>query len=77
MTGRGWVIADEKEHLAELPNRLKVHGLLVHGPKPRMTKGYRNRIRAYRHLIENGKIKSEDIDKVKGHLAYAAQVEQA
>lgn len=77
LTVRGWVIADEKEHLAELPNRLKVHGLLVHGTKPRMTKGYRNRIRAYRHLIAEGKIRPEDLDKVKGHLAYAAQVEQA
>ena len=77
LTGRGWVIADEKEHLAELPNRLKVHGLLVHGKKPRMTKGYRNRIRAYRHLVTRDKIKPEDLDKVKGHLSYAAQVEQA
>lgn len=77
LTVRAWVIAEEKEHLAELPNRLKVHGLLVHGTTPRMTKGYRNRIRAYRHLIAEGKIKSDDIAKVKGHLAYAAQVEQA
>lgn len=77
LIAHGWVIAEEKEHLAELPNRLKVHGLLVHGSTPRMTKGYRNRIRAYRHLLSHGKIKSDDLAKVKGHLAYATQVEQA
>jgi RNA-directed DNA polymerase len=77
LKAHGWVIAEEKEHLVELPKRLKVHGLLVHGNAPRMTKGYRNRIRAYRHLLAIGKIKSEDLAKVKGHLSYASQVDQA
>lgn len=73
----GWVIATRKEHFAQLPNRLKVHGLLVHGDAPRLTKGYRNRIRAYKHLLGAGKIKSTDLDRVKGHLAYASFVEKA
>jgi hypothetical protein len=70
-----WTIATEKEKLVELPNRLKVHGLVVHGSSPRLTKGYRNRIRAYRHLLAAGKISADDLAKVKGHISYAAQVE--
>lgn len=77
LSSHGWTIAEEKEHLAELPKRLKVHGLLVHGSAPRMTKGYRNRIRAYRHLLAKEQIRAEDLAKVKGHLSYANQVERA
>lgn len=71
VTGAGWTIADDKEHLASMPARLKVHGLLVHGPRPRLTKGYRNRIRAFRHLLEANKIADADRAKIRGHLAYA------
>lgn len=71
VTGAGWTIADDKEHLASLPARLKVHGLLVHGPRPRLTKGYRNRIRAFRHLHKANKIADADRTRILGHLAYA------
>lgn len=69
--GGGWSIAPEKERLCKLPSRLKVHGLLVHGNNPRLTKGYRNRVRALKHLLESGKIKDGDLDRVRGHLSYA------
>ena len=72
-----WEIAPEKEHIAELPARLKVHGLLVHGPQPRLTKGYRNKIRAYRHLVASGKISTVDISRIQGHISYADHVEKA
>lgn len=71
----GWTIANEKEHLAKAPARLKVHGLLVHGERPRLTKGYRNRIRAYRHLLSSGRIAPEDVASIRGHLAYAGLVD--
>lgn len=71
----GWTISDKKIYLAKHPNRLKVHGLLVHGEKIRMTKGYRNRIRAYRHLLDSGKIKNQDLAVIQGHLNYASQVD--
>lgn len=71
VTGQGWVLAEGKEHFALLPARLKVHGLLVHRGRPRLTKGYRNRIRAYTHLMAAGKIAEKDLHKVQGHLAYA------
>lgn len=70
----GWTISETKEKLMQLPNRLKVHGLLVHGLAPRLTKGYRNRIRAYEHLLKIGKIKAADIGKVRGHLSFADSV---
>jgi len=72
----GWRLADHKEELASLPKRLKVHGLLVHGQRVRLTKGYRNRIRAYRHLSSSGKIREEDKAKISGHVNYALQVEK-
>lgn len=72
----GWTVSERKTRLDRLPNRLKVHGLLVHGDKIRLTKGYRNRIRAYRHLQANEAIREDDIAKVSGHLNYAGQVER-
>jgi len=72
-----WKIAEGKTHLAEAPSRLKVHGLLVHGSSVRLTKGYRNRIRAYRHILNTGKCKQEDVAKISGHINYASQVEGA
>lgn len=72
----GWEIAEEKERLSKAPQRLKVYGLLVHGDAPRLTKGYRNRLRAYRHLLKNNKIASKDLPKVLGHLAYAKSVDE-
>jgi len=72
----GWVIAEEKTHLAVAPQRLKVHGLLVHGEKPRLTKGYRNRIRAYKHLLSgNFAIPDKDLERMRGHIAYSLQVD--
>jgi hypothetical protein len=72
----GWMVAEHKETLSLSPKRLKVHGLLVNGSKPRLTKGYRNRIRAYKHLMSFGRVAPEGLLRVKGHLAYAASVEQ-
>ncbi len=72
----GWTIAKGKEHLARLPQRLKVHGLLVQGTAPRLTKGYRNRIRAISHLTKSNKVRSEDVARFLGHLAYAKSVDR-
>jgi retron-type reverse transcriptase len=72
----GWKVSVKKERLAKQPNRLKVHGLLVNGPKPRLTKGYRNKIRAFRHLLEEEKAVPDDIPRLRGHLSYAHSVEQ-
>lgn len=71
-----WQLADDKTRLAEVPQRLKVHGLLVHGSRARLTKGYRNKLRAYRHLLETKRIGDDDVARVKGHLSYASFVDR-
>jgi RNA-directed DNA polymerase len=75
VTDAGWQVAEGKEHLAVLPHRLKVHGLLVHGEEPRLTKGYRNRIRAFSHLLKHEKVSPEDVPRLTGHLSYAKSVD--
>lgn len=73
--GSPWELSDDKEYQAMYPNRLKVHGLLVHGDKPRLTKGYRNKIRAFKHLQATGKVSEEDQARLSGHISYAAFIE--
>ena len=73
---RGWKMADNKERLAVQPNRLKVHGLLVHGRKPRLTKGYRNRIRAFKYLIDNDRVDEENVATLRGHISYSNSVDK-
>ena len=43
----------------------------------RLTKGYRNRLRAFKHLLEIGRISENDRSKVAGHLSYAQSVEKS
>lgn len=71
-----WKISTKKTHFAEAPARLKVHGLIVNDNQVKLTKGYRNKLRAYRQVIETGKCRQEDVAHLSGHLNYAAQVEQ-
>ncbi|EPE3624738.1 reverse transcriptase family protein [Serratia marcescens] len=75
LQSKDWIIAEDKLHIAKAPNRLKVHGFLVHELKPRLTKGYRNKIRAYNHLLHAGKIDKNDIDRIKGHVNYSAFID--
>jgi RNA-directed DNA polymerase len=70
-----WTLAEDKIYLRRLPARLKVHGLLVHGDRPRLTKGYRRRIRAIRHQSQAGTLQLSD-NVARGHLAYASMVER-
>lgn len=70
-----WVLSPKKEYFAALPKRLKVHGLLVHGGRPRLTKGYRNKIRAFKHLVATGNVNEEDIKRIMGHIKYADSVD--
>lgn len=74
VTGDGWRLAQSKEYFAERPRRLKVHGLLVDRLVPRLTKGYRNRLRAYQHLLARGGLNEDDQLMMRGHIAYADSV---
>lgn len=70
-----WRIADGKTTFAKAPARLKVHGLLVNGNSVKLTKGYRNRLRAYRHIVKLNRCRQEDLARLSGHLRYAQHVE--
>lgn len=65
-----WKLAQKKTNFSKLPNRLKVHGLLVHGDEVRLTKGYRNKLRAFRNLIKYDKVSGSDLSIMKGHIQY-------
>ena len=71
-----WELAFDKTELMVAPNRRKVHGLLVGGDEIRLTKGYRNRLRAYRHLLQTGKVRDEDIARIQGHVMYGKYVDE-
>lgn len=72
----GFVLNESKAKLVQHPRRMKCYGLLVKDDKVQLTKGYRNKIRAFEHLWTSGKVRSEDRPRIRGHLAYAAAVEK-
>lgn len=69
-----WNLSREKTILVEHPNRLKVHGLLVHGSNVRLTKGYRNRLRLLQHLESKGCLSGKALERAIGHRQYGALV---
>jgi hypothetical protein len=71
-----WRLAPEKISIVSLPNRLKVHGLLVHGEKVRLTKGYRNKLRAFQHMLKKDSVKKEDLCRLRGHVNYGHMVDR-
>ncbi len=76
LENENWTIATEKLKISKLPNRLKVHGFLVHDVKPRLTKGYRNKLRTYEHLLRNGKIIESDLNRIRGHVNYGKHIDK-
>lgn len=55
--------------------RLKVHGLLIQQDKITLTKSYRNKLRAYKHMLKNGKVEEKDIKRLKGHINFSEFIE--
>lgn len=72
-----WELNSAKEYFANVKKgqRLKVHGLLVMGDKPILTKGYRNKLRSYKYMISNNKVRAQDIPRLKGHIEYAQLID--
>lgn len=70
----GWRLAANKEYFAIRPKRLKVHGLLVDAATPRLTRGYRNKLRAFEHLLRAGRVREVDRKRLKGHVEYGHSV---
>lgn len=69
-----WTVASHKTKLMVTPHRRKVHGLLVHGDTLRLTKGYRNKLRAFEHVLKRDNLTEEDFRKLNGHLEYAKSI---
>jgi RNA-directed DNA polymerase len=73
--GDGWVIAENKTRLAELPSRYpQVLGLLVDQHVPRLPKRYRNRLRMMRYMLTTGHLTEEERATFAGHVAYAESI---
>ncbi len=72
----GWSLSPRKVGVTFYPQRLKVHGLLVHGDAIRLTKGYRKKIRALKHLVDSNRVAPDKLNSVRGHLNFANQVER-
>jgi RNA-directed DNA polymerase len=72
-----WALNSDKEYFADSTKgqRLKIHGLLVNDERPKLTKGYRNKLRAYKHMLAAGKVSEEDLARIKGHINYAKSIE--
>ena len=54
-----------------------VHGLLVKQDKIALTKNYRNKLRAYKHMIENNKVAEKDIKRLTGHINFSEFIESS
>lgn len=72
----GWKLPDRKFNVSQAPRRLKVHGLLVHREEVCLTKGYRNKLRAFRHLMTSGKVLEADVAKLSGHVVHSDFIEK-
>lgn len=69
-----WSLAPQKELRQPLKGRIKIHGLLIGKEGVRLTKGYRNQIRAYAHVLAEKGEAASDAAKLRGHVVYARQV---
>ena len=56
--------------------RLKVHGLLIKEDKISLTKGYRNKIRTYKHIIKTKELSERDLKRIKGHIEFSEFIER-
>ena len=70
-----WKLAPEKESVQPIKGRIKIYGLLVNGPCVRMTKGYRNKVRAYEYILATRGNEVADRRVLIGHVQYVRHVE--
>lgn len=74
--GQDFRVSEKKTQLKESPQSLKVLGLNVAGPRPRLPKRYRNQVRMMRHVLASGNCRSDDLHRYYGHISYAKAVER-
>lgn len=68
--GTPYRIAGHKELVQPLKGRIKIHGLLIKQNGIRLTKGYRNKLRAYNYNLSKMDKSSHDYHKLRGHIQY-------
>lgn len=66
-----WRLAEAKRSLQPLKGRIKIHGLVVSGSNVRLTKGYRNKLRAYQHVLSSPRGAVTNAANLRGHIQYA------
>lgn len=71
--GTPWILRADKTRVEPLKGRIKIHGLLVRDGRVRLTKGYRNQLRAYAHVLRT-KENPQHLEKLVGHIEYAKHV---
>lgn len=71
-----WHLAPQKMLVQPLKGRIKVHGLLVNDSGVRLTRGYRNQIRAYAHLLATRGDQAMEAPKLIGHVEHARHVQR-
>jgi retron-type reverse transcriptase len=69
-----WTISTKKTKLTLAPRRLEVLGLVVNGPRPRLSKKMRNKLRLMQYLLAMGNKSHEDKLRYGGYLSYARSV---
>jgi RNA-directed DNA polymerase len=69
-----WRLAHHKNLSQPLKGRIKIHGVLVKPDQIRLTKGYRNKIRAYSHVLASKGPAASNYRKLVGHVQYAEYV---
>ena len=75
--GTNLTLNTQKTYFADTSQgqRLKVHGLLIQQDKIALTKSYRNKLRAYKHMIQNEKVVEKDIKRLTGHIKFSEFIE--
>jgi RNA-directed DNA polymerase len=73
IAGTPWELHPEKINLQPIKGRIKIHGFVVRDGRVRLTKGYRNKIRTFAHILRT-RSRPENEMRLRGHVQYARHV---
>jgi hypothetical protein len=68
-----WSLREDKTEVFPLKGRIKIHGLVIKDGRVRLSKGYRNKLRTYAHVLRTRDAVEHEAS-LRGHLAYAQHV---
>ncbi len=70
----GWQVAAEKTKIMS-GRQAKLLGLMINASSVSLPRAYRNRLRAYKHILDSKGVNAEGYVKLAGHIAYARSIE--